>query len=140
MSPKLIAFVLYPLQNLVERFSLFEGWGVGGVTERNYRYGIDISLEPENLIYHLRAEVADPARAKTYLGRSQADVLGGDGCVDVGVVVTITLAGPRLRLISTHYDIEWGLLKPLLRIASVQGSALLFALDDDKSPRLEIHC
>ena len=133
--------LLYPLQNLFEWLSLFERWCVGRVADRNNCNRIDrFAINTQNFVHDCGAEVAHPTRAEPNLCGGQADVLCCDCCINICVVVAILLAGPRLRVVATYYDIERCLLKPLLRISCVEGSALLLTLYDDKLPRLKVYC
>lgn len=100
------AVSLYSGENFVERFALFESWRVGGVADRDNCDRVDrFAINTQNLTYDSGAEVAHPARAESHLGGCEADMLRCDCRVDVGVVVAILLASPRLRVVATNYYI-----------------------------------
>ena len=86
----------------------------------------------------VHVEVANPAGAKSLFSSCQTKVLGGDGNVDVGVVVSVALSRPGFRLVLQADDDDWGRLYPIAFVALVNLLQPLLVINDEEAPRLQV--
>ena len=83
-------------------------------------------------------EIAYPASAKSQLGGSKADVLGGDSDVDVGGIVLVVAAVPSLGAIAKDDDSSRRLTNPVAVVAVPELRECVLLGDDHKLPRLAV--
>ncbi len=66
-------------------------------------------------------------------------MLDRNGRINIGMILTVGLSYPSVRIVGTNYDIKRRLSKPVPRITLPQPMLLLFALHYEKVPWLPVH-
>lgn len=88
--------------HLGERFALLVGRRIGRITHRHYGNGTNAFAETESLGTLLNVEIADPAGAETAVCSRKADMFRSYGGIDIGMVMPVATAFPRLRAVGTY--------------------------------------
>ena len=94
----------------------------------------------QGLVRGFHIEIAHPASAEAHRGCGKANMLGGYGAINVGVVLAIVLAGPRRIGVDTHRNYGWSLSEPCIVVAFAQLGPRLSARCHDEFPGLAVHC
>ena len=104
-----------------------------------YDYGwLFLLWHIEEFLAMCRTEIAYPASAETEFRGSEAQMLYGDGDVDVAVTLAV-LANPLLIMENGCDDIHRSCGKPFPVVAFAQLALAFLALDDTEAPRLLIN-
>lgn len=108
----------------------------GGIADGNDGSGIPFIRQTEKFPTKLYPEIAYPAGAQSLFGCGQAQMLDGDGYVDVGVVLVVVAARPGFVPVFTYQHIGRCFTEPVSVVALVQQSAVFVRSAEDEFPRL----
>ena len=118
---------------------LFRHVGRCGVADGNDGHGIPFLRDVEQFLAELHAEVAHPARSQALFGSSEAQVLDGDGQVDVGVILLVVAACPGLATVFAGQDVGRCFAEPFAVVALLQACAVFFCGEEGEFLRLSVH-
>ena len=127
------------LNDLLQGFAfLFCAWAVGGhMAHGDDGHGLIIGRR-EQVAHDGGVVVAHPAGAQSPFGCGKAQVLRGNGHIDVAMRLVVVAACPARLVVAHANDVERGCAEPLAVVGAPQLLASLGAAHHNQLPRLAV--